>query len=230
MIKPHQIAQFLPPLPVRKIPGVGKVTERQLSEMNIITVGDLQHFTVEQLTERFGKWGTRLYELARGIDESPVVASQKRKSWSSENTFERDITLDEVATWIRKASADLWESLDKKAMRGRTVTVKLRTPDFHTATRRLTPETPPSSADELAAIAVDLLQRFAFGNDAKYRNNRDISPRWRSPARRSRHRSQRRYLDCNRKERGNHRVEFCPAYSEKEWNPNRKVADNRGAA
>src|SRR5204863_7760819 len=105
VIKPHQIAQFLPPLPVRKIPGVGKVTERQLSEMNIITVGDLQHFTVEQLTERFGKWGTRLFELARGIDESPVVASQKRKSWSSENTFERDITLDEVATWIRKASA-----------------------------------------------------------------------------------------------------------------------------
>src|SRR5438067_8147692 len=81
VIKPHQIAQFLPPLPVRKIPGVGKVTERQLSEMNIITVGDLQHFTVEQLTERFGKWGTRLFELARGIDESPVIASQKRKSW-----------------------------------------------------------------------------------------------------------------------------------------------------
>ena len=118
---------------------------------------------------RFGKWGTRLYELARGIDESPVEPSQKRKSWSSENTFERDITLDEVATYIRNASRDLWESLEKKAMRGRTVTVKLRTGDFHTATRRLTPEQPPSTSDELASIAFDLLRRFAFGENARYR-------------------------------------------------------------
>jgi len=54
-------------------------------------------------------------------------------------------------------------------MRGRTVTVKLRTGDFHTATRRLTPEQPPSTSDELASIAVDLLRRFAFGEKARYR-------------------------------------------------------------
>src|SRR5438067_9800191 len=162
VIKPHQVEQFLVGLPVRKIPGVGKVTEKHLLEMKIATVGDLHRFTADELIARFGKWGTRLFELARGIDESPVEPSQKRKSWSSENTFERDITLDEVATYIRNASRDLWESLEKKAMRGRTVTVKLRTGSFHTATRRLTPDEPPSSADELSAIAVDLLQRFAF--------------------------------------------------------------------
>ena len=169
VIKPHQIEQFLVALPVRKIPGVGKVTEKHLLEMKIETVGDLHRFTADELIARFGKWGTRLYELARGIDESPVEPSQKRKSWSSENTFERDITLDEVATYIRNASRDLWESLEKKAMRGRTVTVKLRTGDFHTATRRLTPEQPPSTSDELASIAVDLLRRFAFGENARYR-------------------------------------------------------------
>ena len=169
VIKPHQIEQFLVALPVRKIPGVGKVTEKHLLEMKIETVGDLHRFTADELIARFGKWGTRLYELARGIDESPVEPSQKRKSWSSENTFERDITLDEVATYIRNASRDLWESLEKKAMRGRTVTVKLRTGDFHTATRRLTPEQPPSTSDELASIAFDLLRRFAFGENARYR-------------------------------------------------------------
>ena len=169
VIKPHQIEQFLVALPVRKIPGVGKVTEKHLLEMKIETVGDLHRFTADELIARFGKWGTRLYELARGIDESPVEPSQKRKSWSSENTFERDITLDEVATYIRNASRDLWDSLEKKAMRGRTVTVKLRTGDFHTATRRLTPEQPPSTSDELASIAVDLLRRFAFGENARYR-------------------------------------------------------------
>jgi DNA polymerase-4 len=169
VIRPHQIEAFLMPLPVRKIPGVGKVTERHLAEMNIVTVGDVHKFTAEELVERFGKWGTRLFELARGIDESPVEPSQKRKSWSSENTFERDITLDEVADYLRKVSRDLWESLEKKAMRGRTVTVKLRTGEFQTATRRLTPPAPPSSADELASIAVELVQRFAFGPAARYR-------------------------------------------------------------
>src|SRR3954470_5436211 len=87
VIRPHQVEKFLVPLPVRKIPGVGKATEKILLEMNIATVGDLRAFTQPELVKRFGKWGTRLWELARGIDESPVVADQKRKSWSSENTF-----------------------------------------------------------------------------------------------------------------------------------------------
>ena len=169
VIRPHQIESFLVDLPVRKIPGVGKVTERHLSEMKIATVGDIRQFTAEELVARFGKWGTRLWELARGIDESPVEPSQKRKSWSSENTFERDITLDEVADYLRKASRDLWEALEKKGVRGRTVTVKLRTGEFQTATRRLTPETFPASGDELAVIAVELLGRFAFGESARYR-------------------------------------------------------------
>jgi len=74
-----------------------------------------------------------------------------------------------VADYLRKAAADLWEALEKKAVRGRTVTVKLRTGEFQTATRRLTPDAPPSSAEELSAIAVELLQRFTFGENARYR-------------------------------------------------------------
>ena len=69
---------------------------------------DLQSENDDQLIARFGKWGTRLWELARGIDESPVVPSRKRKSWSSENTFPTDITRDEVADYLRKAAQDLW--------------------------------------------------------------------------------------------------------------------------
>jgi len=63
---------------------------------------------------RFGKWGTRLWELARGIDESPVVPSQKRKSWSSENTFSTDITIEEVADYIREEAQKLWDSLQPR--------------------------------------------------------------------------------------------------------------------
>jgi DNA polymerase-4 len=169
VIRPHQVERFLVSLPVRKIPGVGKATEAVLVEMGIATVGDLQRFTSEQLIARFGKWGTRLWELARGIDESPVVPSRKRKSWSSENTFAHDITLEEVADYLRKESEKLWEALQKKELVGRTVTVKLRTGKFETATRRLTPDSPPSSAEELAAIGTELLRRFEFGPDARYR-------------------------------------------------------------
>lgn len=169
VIKPHQIEAFLPPLPVRKIPGVGKATEAILTDMGIATVGDLQRFDEEKLVERFGKWGSRLYELARGIDDSPVEPSRRRKSWSRENTFETDLTRDEVSAWIREQSPELWASLEARSLRGRTVTVKLRTPDFKTATRRLTPEHPPSSAAGLCSIALALLEKFDFGANARYR-------------------------------------------------------------
>jgi DNA polymerase-4 len=169
VIRPHQVERFLVALPVRKIPGVGKATEGVLREMGIETVGDLHRFEQAELVQRFGKWGTRLWELARGIDESPVEPSRKRKSWSSENTFGTDVTRDEAAQWIREQCEKLWESLEARGLRGRTVNVKLRTPRFETATRQLTPPEPPSSAGELAEIAVALLAKFAFAPETRYR-------------------------------------------------------------
>ena len=169
VIRPSQVEKFLVGLPVRKIPGVGKATEAVLNEIGIQTVGDLHRFEQQELINRFGKWGTRLWELARGIDESPVEPSRKRKSWSSENTFAKDITREEVEKWIREQSAELWQSLSKNGMRGRTVTVKLRTPDFTTATRQITPPELPSSGDDIASLAIALLEKFAFQADARYR-------------------------------------------------------------
>jgi len=169
VIRPHQIERFLIPLPVRKIPGVGKATEALLQEMNIATVGDLHQFDEATLVGRFGKWGTRLYELARGIDESPVQPSRKRKSWSSENTFAEDVTREEAEKWIREQSLKLWESLEQRSMRGRTVTVKLRTPDFQTATRQLSPPEMPASGDDIARIAITLMDRFEFPPEARFR-------------------------------------------------------------
>jgi len=169
VIKPHQVERFLVGLPVRKIPGVGKATEGVLTEMGIVTAGDLHDFDEAQLTARFGKWGRRLWELARGIDESPVEPSRKRKSWSSENTFAKDVTREEAAEWIRTEAQKIWKSLEDRSMRGRTVTVKLRTPDFQTATRQLSPPELPASADDVARVALALLDRFEFAPDARFR-------------------------------------------------------------
>ncbi|MGZ5476140.1 MAG: DNA polymerase IV [Thermoanaerobaculia bacterium] len=169
VIRPHQVQEFLLPLPVRKIPGVGKATEQVLTDMGVATVGDLHRFSDAQLVAKFGRWGTRLWELARGIDESPVVPFRKRKSWSAENTFPTDITREEVADYLRREAQKLWEAVERKAMRGRTVTVKLRTPDFRTATRRLTPEAMPASGEDLAQIALTLLDKFEFAAGSKFR-------------------------------------------------------------
>jgi DNA polymerase IV len=169
VIRPHQVLDFLETLPVRKISGVGKATEAVLHEMKIMTVGDVRRFGEQDLVLRFGRWGTRLWELSHGIDESLVVPSRKRKSWSRENTFATDITSAQVAEWLRENAEKLWRSLEERSMRGRTVTVKLRTPDFTTLTRRITPGEMPASASDLAETAVGLLERFDFPDGSKFR-------------------------------------------------------------
>ncbi len=169
VVRPHQVEQFLAGLPVRKIPGVGPATERALHSLGADTVGKLQRVPHEELVSRFGKWGTRLWELARGIDESPVEPSRERKSWSRENTFAQDLPLDEIAAFLRRESASLFADLSTKQLAGKTITVKLRTGDFLTATRQMTLPAPPATAEDLAGAAVALLDRFRFPPQARYR-------------------------------------------------------------
>ena len=169
VIRPHQVEAFLIGLPVRKIPGVGPATEKVMTEFGVATVDDLLRFSEAELVGRFGRWGVTLWQLARGIDDRPVVASRKRKSWSSENTFAADISIEEVGAWIRDQAGKLWEAVNARELVGRTVTVKLRSGTFETFTRRLTPPSPPSNGDELAAIALELLQRFSFSQGTRYR-------------------------------------------------------------
>ena len=169
VIRPGDIEQFLIPLPVRKIPGVGRVTEQAMLERGIQTVGDLRTFGKEQLSVLFGSFGERLWELARGLDDSPVIADRETKSISSENTFSDDINMAEVADFLRGEAPRLWESVKKHELQGRTVTVKLRDSAFVTATRRITPQFPPENADELLDLALALLPRFAFPEGSRFR-------------------------------------------------------------
>lgn len=169
VIKPHMIDSFLPPLPVVKLPGVGAVTERQLADAGIHTVGDLLLRPAEELRHLFGKFGDRLWELARGIDERPVEPERPAKSVSSEDTFETDLTLDEVRPIVSRESERVWNSISKRERKARTVTVKLRSSKFQTATRRETMPELLSSKDELEAVAMRLLERFSFGENARYR-------------------------------------------------------------
>ena len=96
VIQPDDVQTFLPPLPVGRIPGVGKVTETRLKQIGVLTIADLQALESTQLEAQFGRYGIRLFELARGIDHNKVVPDRPTKSISAEDTFERDIPLSET--------------------------------------------------------------------------------------------------------------------------------------
>jgi DNA polymerase-4 len=91
VIPPENIAAFVLALPVKKINGVGKVTAKRLKEMGVETCADLQAVPLNDLLQRFGKYGKRLSEVAKGVDNRPVQSTRTRKSISVEHTFAEDI-------------------------------------------------------------------------------------------------------------------------------------------
>ncbi len=169
VIKPHQVAAFLAPLPVARLPGVGAATERSLTAEGIRLVADLRRRERAELARRWGKFGERLWELAHGIDENPVVPNRPRKSISSETTFETDLPLGDLRSALAVAATEIFAYAAKRGRVGRTVTVKLRTRDFRTLTRRHTPPQPPTSGDEVLELALNLLGRFGTPDGALFR-------------------------------------------------------------
>jgi DNA polymerase-4 len=169
VIQPEDLATFLPPLPVGRIPGVGKVTETRLKQIGVATVGDLQGFELATLEAQFGRYGTRLYELARGIDHSRVVPDRPTKSISAEDTFERDIPLSETEALIRRLADKVWTASRKDGRVARTVVLKLKTSEFSIVTRSHTPVVPPESCEELTAIALWLRERIDLGSAQRFR-------------------------------------------------------------
>ena len=107
--------------------------------IGITTVGDLYALDMPTLEQHFGRYGHRLYELARGIDDNPVVPNRASKSISAEDTFEKDIPLAEAELLIRKLADKVWVSSKQNACMARTIVLKLKTKEFNTLTRSLTP-------------------------------------------------------------------------------------------
>jgi DNA polymerase IV len=114
VIQPKDVETFLRPLEVGRIPGVGKVTETRLKQIGILTVGDLRAFELGTLEAQFGRYGARLYELARGIDNHPVLPNRPTKSISAEDTFEQDIPLSETDDLIRKLAERVWAASQRE--------------------------------------------------------------------------------------------------------------------
>src|SRR3984893_9424356 len=127
VIQPEQIDSFLLPLEVGRLPGVGKVTEQKLRNFTVQTVGDLRKFNRSALEGHFGRYGVRLYELARGVDKSEVIPDRPTRSVSAEDTFERDVPLTEIEPMIRRLAEKTWSASRKELRIARTVVLKLKT-------------------------------------------------------------------------------------------------------
>jgi DNA polymerase-4 len=159
-----EAAAFLAPRPVTQIFGVGKAAQARLARDGLRTVGDLQRLDQAELMRRYGAEGTRLWRLARGLDERPVRAEREAKSVSAETTFEHDLA------GFRPLELKLWGLAERVSARlkaqelaGRTVTLKLKTADFRIRTRAQSLAHPTQLAASIFAAGRELLARETDG-------------------------------------------------------------------
>ncbi len=124
---------------------------------------------ISVLEDEVGRYGVRLYELARGIDDSEVVSNRLTQSISVEDTFEKDVLLLETEPMIRRLAEKLWSASRKEPRIARTVVLKLKTSEFKILTRSHTPDSPPSSCEELTDIALKLRERVDLGSQQRFR-------------------------------------------------------------
>ena len=160
--------EFLASKPVSLIFGVGRVMQTQLEREGFNLIADLQKADETELMRRYGVEGSRLWRLARGIDERQVVPNRDAKSISAETTFDRDIAsfrVLEKQLWLltEKVSA----RLKAKGLAGSTITLKLKSADFRLKTRARSLDDPTQLTSKIFALGRDLLNREI--NGTRYR-------------------------------------------------------------
>jgi DNA polymerase-4 len=150
IVDPQRIQEFLDPLPVGRLWGVGRVTGRVFDRLGVRTIGQLRQLPVEVLRDHFQTGGDHLWELAHGIDARPVIPEHEAKSISHEKTFARDLDDPEVLrAWLLELSEQVACRLRRHGLKGRTVHLKVRFDDFRTVTRAQTLSAPTSGTQEI---------------------------------------------------------------------------------
>lgn len=164
VVPAERVREFLNPLPVSKMWGVGKVTQEGLAKLNIRTFGDLSRTSVELLERRFGRYGAKMHRLSMGIDERSVESEHDAKSIGHEETFSKDITETDSARKELLALADrVARRIRRERLQGRAVTLKVKYSDFALITRSATLPAPTDDASEIYAAVCKLLRKTAVG-------------------------------------------------------------------
>jgi DNA polymerase-4 len=158
VVEPGEIHEFLDPLPVERLWGVGKQGSKVFQRLGIRTIGQLRQWPLDSLKARFGSSSEHLWQLAHGIDDRAVVPEQEAKSISHETTFERDIDdMEVLRAWLLDLTGQVGWRLRRHGLRGRTVHLKVRFADFKTITRSQTLPEPTDITQELWQVAGEML-------------------------------------------------------------------------
>ena len=169
VIKPHQVQAFIQDLPLKKIPGVGKVMQQKLQQLKLDTLGDLQQVEESLLIQHFGKYGRQLYLYGQGIDHRPVEANRQRQQISKEITFDRDLSLQECNSYWPILVEKVWQSLINKNLVACGISLKLRLKNFHTLQHSKSFRLPLRSVLEFAQAVELLLQEMHIGENSLFR-------------------------------------------------------------
>ncbi len=160
VVEADKVQEFLDPLPVERLWGVGKQSSKVFERLGIRTIGQLRQCPLDVLQARFGSSGEHLWQLAHGRDDRPVVPEREAKSISNETTFEHDIAdMDVLRAWLVDLSEQVGCRLRRQGLRGRTVHLKVRFADFSLITRSQTLPEPTDITQELWRTADELLCR-----------------------------------------------------------------------
>lgn len=169
VIKPSQVQAFIQHLPLKKIPGVGKVTFEKLQALQLSTLGDLQQIDEALLIQHFGKYGRQLYLYAQGIDERPVESERERQQISKETTFNHDLRLAECQPYWDKLILQVWTSLQQKQRLARGISIKLKLKNFQLIQHSKSFKQTFHNLDDLKQALFLLLHDLNISNDLEFR-------------------------------------------------------------
>ncbi|MBW2198092.1 MAG: DNA polymerase IV [Deltaproteobacteria bacterium] len=160
VVHPDDVRDFLDPLPVKKMWGVGKVSQRLLSRLNIHNFRDLRQTPVKVLEKKFGKHGVKIHLLAMGVDERDVIPDHDVKSIGHEQTFLQDIiSLDTVQKELLALGSKVARRMRQKGLKGKTITLKVKYSDFVQITRSATLPKSIDDGSEIYSVACRLLEK-----------------------------------------------------------------------
>jgi len=169
IIKPNQVQHFIHDLPLKKIPGVGRVTQEKLKSLNLETLGDLQQVDENVLIHHFGKYGKQLFLYAQGIDERPVQAERQRQQISKEITFDDDLSITQCFPYWDNLIERVWLSLQKKQMQARGVNVKLKLKNFQVLQHSKSFKLALNSQQDMVQVIKLLLQEMQIPEHLQFR-------------------------------------------------------------
>ena len=163
LIKPETAAAFIASMPVRKIFGIGKAAEEQLLQYGINTIGKIAAADIKILQKVFGINAQTVHDLARGIDNRPVVNETEAKSIGKEHTYDKDLyDENDLRKAVRNLCGETGWRLRRRGLIGYTVTLKVKFSSFKTITRSITSEMPVAYDEEIYALALKLMRQVKF--------------------------------------------------------------------